>query len=657
MLLAGALGLAFLSACLPLLDRESGFFVLKRLDTKQTVATLPDWFMGGLVVAAMLGGLGVLWSLLKDARLHAALGWCWRWVASHFLLSLLLVAVIVCGAMDVYELLYDPFSRKHGLRPWMLREDVQGWMMLAAVVLGGLALSAVSGQAQWTGRLADRFDNNVRGRGVYWWVLAALVPLALGTAMAGVALEGIPHFSDSLTYLMQGRILHSGRLWVEAPEHIELFQHSLFFIETDGRFYGKYPIGWPTILGTFDAGGVGFAANAVLAGLAAVLTGLLAREFASPRVAVLAALLFGVSPWVWFNGANFASHVSAACAVTGFMWLYLSARRTDSFACALGAGLVLGAAVLIRPFDAAMFALPVALLVLVDMVRRPKKWLILGPVIAVGALVGVGIYLWVNANTTGGAFKSPYAEESRWDKDWNPSPLSMLARLAFQWAELNSRVPGWGIGGLTVAVLGAIAAGPVWRTAGLRLLAASTVLFFVGCTAFGFTNVWWGPRWLAPVTPLLAVLAAQLVDRVIAQLMAPMAGQIKDAGASCAAQLAVCVMAAGLVIGAGCRYAGQFYQHAVSPPHLVSSQAHRAVVEAGIDHAVVGLPPAGEFAPLDARAGMVYMGVPFESNTVVYVRAVPNWVRYANECFPGRAVYKIQPDPNGTNGLIIRAVQ
>ena len=461
--------------------------------------------------------------------------------------------------------------------------------------------------------------------------------------MSLLALEGIPHFSDALTYLMQGRMLWSGMLYMDTPSNPDLFRGSLFFVATEGRFFGKYPLGWPAILGTFDHFGIGFLANGVLVALAAVLTGLLARQFAPRRVAVLAAVLFGLSPWAWFNGANFASHVASTCAVTGFLWLFVRTLRTGEARCAIGAGLFLAAGVLIRPGDAAMFALPAIGVVLHRMVKQPRAWFVLGPLIAAAALLGVGVYLWQNAMTTGSPLLSPYALETRWGNDWNHSVLDVFGRFAFQWVELNQRFPGWGLGGITVGILGAVVAGPRWRQPGLKLLAASSLLFFAANGAFGFTTVWWGPRWLLPVVPLLSVLAAELVDSVVRTASRP------TRSAAPAGQAALCLLGGGLVMSLLVIYPGQFYENRVLPPHMVSAEAHRATTAMGLTNAVVAMPPRGTRAPLDARAGMAFMKVPFEANPVIFVRAIPSWPDKASKTFPRRKLYQIEESKIGVS--------
>ncbi|MEX0778042.1 MAG: hypothetical protein WD042_20250 [Phycisphaeraceae bacterium] len=629
--------------------------------------------------------------------MRGALAWTLGWMRGHPLAAGVIGLAFTLGAVDFYEVVYDPFLKKFGPFKYALRDDLQTWLALAAAVMGGLGLSA-----WWAGKGCvevgvGKIGGTLNRKRWGLWVVVFLVPLVMGAALCLGALEGVPHFSDSLTYLMQGRVLWAHRLYLPAPRHPDLWIHTLFFV-TDRqyidsatasggamvyegtRFFGKYPVGWPAVLGTFDHFGAGFLANAALTGLAALLTGFVARQFTSRRVAVLAGLLLALSPWVWFNGAGFASHVASTCAVMGFLGLVMwvvnlegrergSAKR-QALLGALGAGLVLGAGVLIRPGDAANFALPVIGLVLVLMVVRPRGWLVLGPVIAVGAMVGVGVYLYSNGQTTGHATMSPYALETRWSEDWNDSPLAMAGRFAFQWAELNGRFPGWGVGGLTVAVVGmcVVIGGRRGgralnrkrrRGMGLWLLVACTATFFCFNTAFGFTNVWWGPRWLFPVAPLLAILGAMVVDRSMRAARGRGWGRgqaLSDSNRTAAGQLALLVLAAGLLVGVGV-YAGRWYTLSIQPPHTVSAAAHERAMAMGLTDAVIAMPTGGDRAPLDARAGVVFMNVPFDDNPVIYVRNIADWESKARASFPGRRLYALEPSKDDPSGFVIRELR
>lgn len=647
LLLCGTIGCVLLATWVTMLDRVNGRFVLT--GNSPTEVHLPTWLVFAAAACIGLGGAGVLLALWRDQRLHALVRWSLTWAREHRVAAGVVAAAFAIGAFDIYELLYDRYNARWGddgaggLRMYMLREDVEAWLLLGASVMGALAVSAVRRE-----RTASAGD--APPRWCAWWCVAIITPMVLGATMCLGALDGIPHFADSLTYLMQGRIMQTGRLVLHMPDaqlH-ELFQHSLFVLKADERFFGKYPIGWPAVLGLFDALRIGFVANAVLTGLLALLTGLTALQYSSKRAAVIAALAVGLSPWVWFNGAGFASHVASACAVTGFLWLFIRTLRREDVASAIGAGLMIGAAVLVRPFDATMFALPAVGVVLWKQVTRPRPWLGLGTLMALGGAAGVVVYMLANWATTGDPLVTPYKLEGRFESDWN-SPLHMLGRAVFQWADLNGRHPGWGVGGFTVAVMGAIAAGARWRTPGLRLVTASTLLFFAGATAFGFTNVWWGPRWLLPVIPLLAMLTGELGEAIMGGLRSG------DATRRRAAALAVMLACAGVVVGVVGRYGGQFYRHQLDPPHAVSAGAHERVRAMGLADAVVAMPVRGAFAPLDARAGMAFMTVPFEKSDVIYVRAIRGWQEIALRNYPGRALYELMPDKQAPHGFVIRA--
>jgi hypothetical protein len=709
MLLVGAVGCGVLASVSWMLDKnESGFVLLDREKVVSQVPTVVVLLMLGMIA---VGGVGLLMALFKDTRLRASIGWCFNWCKRYPKTAIVILAVITFGAFDLYEVMVNADARRNNrdmpnkFRAFMVREDMKAWLLMSSTLMTALAMLAISPCVmRWSKRadcvteLADLTGKANGSRSKLCLAIAIIMPIVLGGLMSRVALDGVPHFSDSLTYQFQGRMMANGHLSVENIEHPELFIGSLFLVTDqqheddagkmhhDGdRLFGKYPIGWPAVLGSFDAAGIGFLANATLASLAALLTGLLAAQFTTKRVAVLAALIFATMPWVWFNGAHFASHVAVTVTLIGFLWLYLSCWRVMSDEQAFGkagiravcAGLFLGAAVLVRPFDAAMFALPAVLLTVWLLIRQPKVWLPLGVLIAVGAMVGVGIYLWANVMTTGDMKVSPYNLEGRWQADWDASIKSVAWRFQFQWAELNARAPGWGFGGMTAAVLGLIVAmrGGVYRGRNawsLGLVIASTGLFFATAPLFLFTNVWWGPRWLMPATPLLAILIAEFISSILQS--ARLENEPEDVESShkepvagvkpsinrrehtrLASQFGLAILGAGFLVGLLVAYPGQWFVHQIAPPHNVSDGAYRTVQQMGLTNAVVAMPISGHsVAPLDARAGMVFMTVPFERNSVIFVRAVPNWQRKASKCFPDRQLYQLIADEKKNQGFMIQ---
>ena len=708
LLSAGAFGFGLLSVWIWMLGSEDGRFVL--LDMGVIAATLPTPLVFAAAAGAGLGVAGFIWALLRDERLRGTLAWCVTWGKRHPALAILITAIAAFGAIDFYELFVDAEARRYnrnegiGLRKYMIREDLKVWLLLASTLMTALAISAAK---PWCANCAVRVNalrtSLQNPSATRRWLLAAfLVPAVLGSLMSLLALDGVPHFSDSLTYQMQGRMLYNGQLAMDKPAHPDLFIHSLFFV-TDGqhidpatnqmvyegtKFFGKYPIGWPAVLGFFDKLGVGFTANAVLAGLGALLTFGLARQVTTRRVAVIAAMLFALSPWAWFNGSHFASHVASMVAVNGFLCFFLRvlhAKPQAAYGAAVGAGLCLGGALLVRPFDAAMFSLPAIIVSFALVLREPKKWITHGAVISLATCVGIAIYLASNAMTTGHAKVSPYSLEGRWAADWDTTIASIVHRFQFQWAEMNGRFPGNGLGGLTLAAIGAIIAwqrGLFHRSIALYVILACNLLFFAANTPFLFTNVWWGPRWLLPVTPLLALLVAEFVAMIMAQCgKGPRAkGQgpkdseslptstshfsdgprplaLGPSASAPAAQLGMLILFASTFVGLAVEYAGRWYVHRIAPPHNVSSAAHDRAREMKLTNVVIGMPTTGSGrAPLDARAGMVFMKAPFESNAVIYVRKVDNWAAKAKETFPGRQLYELIADKEAVGGFVIKAV-
>jgi hypothetical protein len=658
LLLIGAGGLGVLSAWARLLNHGTNGFVLA--DDRYIAAQVPTIAIAAVLFAALLGGAGLLWSLFADLRLRFAAAWAVGWARSHRWSSLLIFVAAALGAVDVYQVFYDPARRVPGHFTYQLRDDLRLWLCMGAVVLIALAVSPLAPASESFANVATRLRTQLVRHRAAWWLLAIAIPVVLGFLMSVGALNRLPHFSDSLTYLIQGRMLLHGRLSIATPQYPQLWQKSLFFVISPDhqRFFSKYPIGWPAILGLFDWLHVAFLANVLLGGLIVLLTGLVAREVCSRRVAILAALVMGLSPWLWFSVADMASHPASTCALTAFLWLFLRTLRNPRTSWAIACGLALASAVLIRPSDALCFAAPVIAVTLWLLLRHPARWLAPAACIGLAALLGVGIYLWCNYATTGHALLSPYKLEGRWGDDWNPAWRSMRGRFEYQWSELNEKFPGNGPGGLTLAVVGSLVfcqqrrrhpnLPGSWRGRGLWLLIAGAGVFFVVCTAFaGLANVWWGPRWLLPVAPVLAILIAIVLDMLLYQ-----ARRRQETAAP--AQLALCLALGAVVVGLTIRYGGQFYQNRLIPPHRVSAAVPQRLGDLGYQNSVVAMPGDGPaMPPIDVRAGLAFMTVPLDANPIVYVRSVPGWQAMAAQMFPGRRLYEVHEYAKSADGFRI----
>ena len=117
------------------------------------------------------------------------------------------------------------------------------------------------------------------------WPILPLLLLAFAIPLhvAVDVLESIPHVQDSVTYLFQAQTLAGGALTAPAPPlaaagataHFE----QEFLLVRDGRWFGKYPPGWPAVLALGVVPGAPWLVNPLLAVLTVALFYQLGRQF------------------------------------------------------------------------------------------------------------------------------------------------------------------------------------------------------------------------------------------------------------------------------------------------------------------------------------------------------------------------------------------
>src|SRR5205814_1786373 len=97
----------------------------------------------------------------------------------------------------------------------------------------------------------------------------------------------------------QAKVFALGRLWVPTPQLPEFFVHE-FVVMRDGRWFAKYPPGFPAILSLGVLAGVPWLVNPVAAALAVLATFRLGAASHGRGTALVAALLLGLSPFFLF---------------------------------------------------------------------------------------------------------------------------------------------------------------------------------------------------------------------------------------------------------------------------------------------------------------------------------------------------------------------
>lgn len=245
--------------------------------------------------------------------------------------------------------------------------------------------------------------------------------------------------------------------------------------------------------------------NAVLvAALCALLFALLREIGYSPRVALAATAAAAVASPLWVYAKDFFAEPLAALGLLMFALFLERAAASASWRAALASGAGLGISILARFAHLAL--LPLALLVVAHALAEPRlgrrrAWR-LGISMALGLALFLAVGAWWNWLRFGAVLASGYGDELQL---WTTPPLLGLRGLLLS--------PGRGLLPHFPLLLLALAMTPgAWRrSARWTAFAWGTlaVLLAVYCRWHGWDGGWcWGPRFLVPAVPLLALVVA-----------------------------------------------------------------------------------------------------------------------------------------------------
>ncbi len=540
-------------------------------------------------------------------------------------------------------------------------------------------------------RVAAAADSTPHGRLPSWFPAAAVTLLALMVvvACAWVAtdvFDRTAHVEDEVAFLFQARVFASGELLAEAPRNANSFWVP-FVLAHDGDWFGKYPPGWPALLGIGDALGAHWLVNPLAAGLVIVLVWLIGRRMYGPAssTGLIAAALLATSPFLLLQGGSVMSHMTsqvvALLALLGFLRVVADAegdarhlRRGVALA-ALGCGVALGMLLLERSLTAVGIGLPLAIWALARLVRQRGRnrteWLRWGLVL-LGFLPGAVLLLVWNHLTTGSLTTSAYELWWPYDRigfgvgisrdgeytlaegiDNMQANLRQLSHWLYGWPLRLSLLPALVAAGVALCAPlrrrrapqpQAVPTGEAWRW---DLLLLGTVVSVVLVHLLYWTDgQMYGPRYYFETSAALALLSArglQHLSRGIQWLVtrptvSPHAPRTRAAAQSVpfvlgAVVLLLCVQAAqGFTSDRFDQFRGWYD---------MNRDGVRAVERANLDHALV-------FVPLPiwtAYAPFFLEFAPDLNASVLYVAdrgAVEN--REVLREFPGRSVYRYDMD-------------
>ena len=244
-------------------------------------------------------------------------------------------------------------------------------VLLSTAPLLTLAVAA----AVWWGRpgalvLVERLAAPMvwPGRRALWTLTAATLAALLLVAV--FVLDRFANSGDEYAYILQAQTYAQGRLWAQAPPLPDFLEFSRFFAK-DGVWISPYQPGWAALLAPAAAAGFPLWAVNPLLGAATVPAFFgLARQLLDRPAAWLATLALASSPFFIFNFASYFSHGAAGLAGILFALFAIRYLKTGRATAALLAGLFLGYLGFVRAFNAALFAIPFGITLLLTPKRR-----------------------------------------------------------------------------------------------------------------------------------------------------------------------------------------------------------------------------------------------------------------------------------------------
>ncbi len=351
-------------------------------------------------------------------------------------------------------------------------------------------------------------------------VLVGGTALTVAAVAATAVLGGIPHITDEAAQLFQARIFTLGRLFAVSPPLPSFFDFK--HVINDGRWYSQYPYGHPLMLALGVLAGLPWLVNPLQAAVAVLALYGLGREVYGERIARGAALLYCLSPFVWFMGGSFMNHTTSLCWGT-LLLLFFSRLERRGIGNALLCGLSLGIVVATRPATALGIALPAVVWLLLRLRREPRLWA--RAAAGAGVVTVFGLLLLVqNWLTTGAPLNFGYTvlHGTGHGFVFGPAALGIthtpykgLVHITSNLAGLNRYLFEWPVPAL-ILPLSLLIIGPR-RPWDCVLFAIPASLLFIHFFYF-FHGYCYGPRFVFEAVPAILLLTAQSLTRLTAVL-------------------------------------------------------------------------------------------------------------------------------------------
>ncbi|MGH9584590.1 MAG: hypothetical protein ACRD4O_16835, partial [Bryobacteraceae bacterium] len=246
---------------------------------------------------------------------------------------------------------------------------------------------------------------------------------------------------DESGYRFQATIFASGELSAPAPlgaintPHTPLPVDFAHHVVHDGRWFSKYPVGWPAVLAIPQKLHIGWAAAPLLGAFLLVIAGLIARE-AFGAAAVAPSLWVAVlSPFWLATCVGRLSEALCAVLVAGACLYCLRAMRAHSLRNFALMYAFLVPAFLVRPYTALVASAVYGIAALLWSRRDRVLFVRIGFLSAIAGSAAIALTVLFNFLYTGSPFLSPYAlyKGRAVPNEITASPSRIFANLLYPW--------------------------------------------------------------------------------------------------------------------------------------------------------------------------------------------------------------------------------
>jgi hypothetical protein len=251
------------------------------------------------------------------------------------------------------------------------------------------------------GKICKIIERNIFTNYAQTIVCSIFFILIITIFISATVYEFVPRVSDEIAQLFQARIFLSGHLTAPSPPLPEFFSYAEDNIIVTPRWYSQYPPAYSFLLMIGLLFGSPWFINPLLAALSALLIFVLCREVFGHETAIIALILFTLSPKVLFTSASLMNHTSAMFFIFLSIVLVVMGLNREEKIFLLFSGISLGISLNIRPLDAVILFIPVFLFCIRAFSRCGYNGLKMLFFWVAGFLIMVAILLIYNYFTTG----------------------------------------------------------------------------------------------------------------------------------------------------------------------------------------------------------------------------------------------------------------